>query len=128
MATGSSYYSDIPLDFTPNPITGDVAPSGDERAVRLALINLLRTPVGTKPFYPQYGTNLDRYVFDPADAITESELNEEIAETIRKFEPRVKLVAIESSIESYGVDIRIEYFVINVPGEQVLETTITRTA
>lgn len=127
MATESAY-SDIPLNFTPNPITGDVTPLGDARAVKNALINLLRTPAGTKPFFPQYGTNLDRYLFEPADAITESDLNEEIAETIRKFEPRVKVTAIESSIEDYGIDIKIEFYVVNVPGAQTLETTITRTA
>lgn len=127
MAT-ESIYSDIPLNFTANPITGDVTAIGNERAVKNALINLLRTPVGSKPFDPEYGTNIDRYVFEPADALTESEINEEIATTIQKFEPRVKLTAIETSIEENGIDIRIEYYVVNVPGQQVLETTITRTS
>lgn len=127
MATDSTY-SDIPLSFTPNPITGDVTALSDERSVRIALMNLLRTPIGSKPFYPQYGTNLERYLFDPADALTESELNEEIAITIQKFEPRVRLISIESSIDDNGVDIKIDYFIINVPGQQTLETTLTRTA
>lgn len=127
MATESAY-SDISLNFTPNPITGDVSPVSNERAVKNALINLLRTPIGTKPFNPDYGTNIDKYLFEPADALSESELNEEIASTIQKFEPRVKLTAIETSIEQNGIDIRIEYYVVNVPGQQVLETTISRTA
>lgn len=127
MATDSTY-SDIPLSFTPNPITGDVTPVANDRSVRISLMNLLRTPIGSKPFYPQYGTNLERYLFDPADALTESELNEEIAITIQKFEPRVRLISIESSIDDNGVDIKIDYFIINVPGQQTLETTLTRTA
>lgn len=121
-------YSDLPLSFNIHPITGDVAPVGDVRAVKNALINLLYTPPGSKPFYPQYGTNLEKFLFEPADSFTESELNEEIAATIEKFEPRVKLTAIETSIEDYGIDIKIEFFVRNIPGEQVLETTITRTS
>lgn len=127
MAT-ESIYSDVPLNFTPNPITGDVTALGNERAVKNSLINLLRTPVGTKPFDPEYGTNIERFMFEPGDPLTESELNEEIATTIKKFEPRVKLTAIETSIEDNGIDIRIEYYVVNVPGEQVLETTIARTS
>ncbi len=127
MAT-DSFYSDLNLNFIPNPITGDVTPVLDVRAVKAALMNLLRTPVGTRPFYPEYGTNIERYLFDPADALSESEVNEEVAETIRKFEPRVQLVAIESSIEDYGIDIKIEFFVKNIPGQQVLETTLTRTS
>ena len=123
-------YSDFPLSFTANPITGDVSPMSDSRSVKNALINLLRTPIGSRPFYPEYGTNVERYIFEPGDTLTESELNEEIATSIQKFEPRVKLISIESSLEDYGVDIKIEYFIINVPGsgQQTLETTLTRTS
>lgn len=120
-------FSDIPLNFNAHPITGDIAPVGDVRSVKNALINLLYTPIGTKPFYPEFGTNLEKYLFEPADQLTESEINEEIAATIEKFEPRVKLIAVESSMEENGIDIKIEFFIKNIPGEQVLETTITRT-
>lgn len=125
MAT-DSFFKDIPLSFIPNPVSGDVRPVTNERAVKLALMNLLRTPIGTRRFYPQYGTDITDYMFQPADEITESEINESIADAIKRFEPRVKVVSIESSIEDYGVDITISYYVINVPGIQTLETTITR--
>ena len=125
MAT-ESYFSDIPLNFTPNPITGDVSPLREESSVKSALLNLLRSPLGQKPFYPEYGTNLDKFLFEPADPLTETEINEDIAYAIRKFEPRVELISIDSKIEEYGVDITIVYYVKNIAGVQTLETTVTR--
>lgn len=121
------FYSDLPLNFIPNPTTGDVLPSGNDKSVKSGLMNLLRSPVGSKPFYPEYGVNIFRYLFELADPTTESMINEDIARAIKKFEPRVEISAVESSMNDYGIEIRIEYYVKNVPGLQVLETSITRT-
>lgn len=126
MAT-ESYFSDIPLNFTPHPITGDTSPLKGEKAVKSALINLLRSPVGERPFDPEYGVNIEKFLFEQADPITENEINEDIAYAIRTFEPRVELVSIESTIVEYGVEITITYYVKNIPGLQTLETTVTRT-
>lgn len=126
MAT-DSFYSDIPLNFIANPTTGDVRPLANDKAVKGALMNLLRSPVGSKPFYPEYGVNISKYLFELADPTTESMINEDIARAIKRFEPRVEVNAIESSMNDYGIEIRIEYYVKNVPGLQVLETSLTRT-
>lgn len=128
MAT-EKIYADLSLDFTPNPITGDISPVTNERAVKNALLNMLRTRIGSKPFYPEFGTNTERYLFEMIDSVTEAELNEEIADTIKKFEPRIKIISIETSIEENLIDIKIDYYVINVSGIQTLETSIiTRTS
>ncbi len=126
MAT-ETFYSDVPLNFISNPVTGDVRPVSNDKAVKSALVNLLRSPIGSKPFYPEYGVNLSRYLFELADPITESMINEDIAKAIKRFEPRAEVVAIESSMEDYGITIKIEYYIKNIPGLQTLETTVTRT-
>lgn len=125
MAT-EAYFSDIPLSMIPHPATGDIVPAKEEAAVKSALINLLRSPVGNRPFDPDYGVNLNKFLFEPADALTENEINEDIAYAIKTFEPRVELVSITSEMVEYGVNITITYFVKNVPQLQTLETTITR--
>lgn len=125
MAT-ESYFSDFSLSFIPHPVTGDIVSIKEETAVKNALINLLRSPVGNRPFDPDYAVNLQRYLFEPADALTENEINEDIAYAIKTFEPRVELVSITSEMVEYGVNITITYFVKNVPELQTLETTITR--
>lgn len=124
----ASLFSDLPLTFKVNPITGDIPPARNESAVKKALINLIRTPVGTRPFNPDYGTRVYDYLFEPGDTQTELRLNDELASAIERFEPRAKVVAIETTINENGVEIKIEYYVVNVPILQQLETVITRTA
>ena len=124
----ASAFSDLPLSFKINPITGDVPPARNESAVKKALINLIKTPVGTRPFAPEYGSRVYDYLFDPADSQTEVRLNDDLAQCIERFEPRAQVVAIESSITDNGIEIKVEYYVVNVPTLQQLETVITRTA
>lgn len=122
----NTFFSDLPLSLVVNPITGDVPSAKNETAVKKSLINLLKTPVGTKPFRPDYGTRLQDYLFEPADIETELAINDEIAEVIKKFEPRVELIAIESNIQDSGIEVRIDYYVVNVSEPQSLDVIITR--
>jgi predicted component of type VI protein secretion system len=67
-------------------------------------------------------------LFDQADSQTELRLNDDLAQCIERFEPRAQVVAIESTITGNGIEIKVEYYVVNVPILQQLETVITRTA
>lgn len=125
MAT-ESYFSDVSLNFTPHPVSGDLNPVSEEKAVKGALINLLRSPAGERPFNPEYGVNIEKFLFEQADTITEYQINQDIAYAIEKFEPRAKLVSIETVITDYDAVITITYYVNNFPDIQTLETTITR--
>jgi phage baseplate assembly protein W len=120
-------YSDISLSLVPNPLSGDVRPVTDEAAVKNSLLNLIRTPVGTRPSNLDYGSRVDEYLFAPADAEAEAELNEEVASSIERFEPRAMVVSVESNILDYGVEIIVEYYVKNFKDKQILRTVISRT-
>ena len=122
-------YKDLSLNLTPNPVTGDTPPATNENAVKKALINLIKTPLGTKPFSPEYGTRLYDFLFKPADAETESDINEELNQCITKFEPRVKVVSITTNMNENGIEIELNYYVTTVTNTlQTLTTTITRTS
>lgn len=120
------FFKDLPLAFNKNPITKDISFAKNEEAVKKSLLNLLRTPKGTRPFRPDFGVDLIRYLFEPADYNTEVNVNKEVADAIRKFEPRVQLISIESTIkEDTGIQIRIAYFVVGFSQQQIIETNIT---
>lgn len=119
-------YSDLSLNFVANPNTGDVKPLSGERAVKNALQNLLRTPVGSKPYNPLYGSNITDYLFRQADNITEKELISDISDTIRAYEPRVILTAIEANMNQNSIEITIEYYVKGFSTPQELTTVIDR--
>lgn len=128
MAT-SAVYKDLSLNLTPNPVTGDSSPATNENAVKKALINLIKTPLGSRPFSPEYGTRLYDFLFRPADGETESDINEELNQCITKFEPRVKIASITTNMDGDGIEIIINYYVTTVSNTlQTLTTTITRTS
>ena len=129
MATALAIYKDLSLNLTANPVTGDTPPATNENAVKKALINLIKTTLGTKPFSPEYGTRLYDFLFGPADAQTESEINDELNQCITKFEPRVTVVSITTDMSNDGIEIQLNYYVTNVStAPQTLTTTITRTS
>lgn len=122
----ANFFSDLPLSLIPNPVTGGVSSAKDESAVKKSLINLIKTPIGSRPFRPTYGTKVYDFLFAPADEETELEINDEIAQCISEWEPRAQVTAIESSVNENGIEIRVEYYVANIPQQQTLETIISR--
>lgn len=122
-----TFFKDLSVSFNVNPITKDISFVKNDGAVKKALLNLLRTPRGTRPFRPDYGVDLQKYLFEPTDYDTEVSINRDIAEAIQKFEPRVQLISIESvaNEETNSIDVTIEYFVVGVPQQQTLQTSIT---
>jgi phage baseplate assembly protein W len=120
------FFKDIPLVFRVNPITNDLSLAKNEEAVKKALINLLRTRIGTKPFRPTFGVDLERYLFENADYDTEIEINKEIARAIKEHEPRVQLISIESTLDDQnGIKVVITYRVTGFNRTQTVETTVT---
>ena len=119
-------YSDLPLNFTPNPNTGEVKPASGEKAVRLALLNLIRTPVGSRPYNPNFGSRVFDYLFKPSDPLTEDNLTEDLAYAIRTWEPRGDLISIETNMEDYGIEIIIEYYAKGFPQPQQVSTVINK--
>jgi phage baseplate assembly protein W len=120
------FFKDVPLIFRVNPVTNDLSLAKNEDAVKKALINLLRTKVGTRPFRPNFGVDLDRYLFETINFETELEINKEIARAIREHEPRVQLITIDSNIdEQNGIKVVITYRVTGFSRVQTVETTVT---
>ena len=120
------FFKDVPLIFRVNPVTNDLSLAKNEDAVKKALINLLRTKVGTRPFRPNFGVDLDRYLFETINFETELEINKEIARAIREHEPRVQLITIDSNIDDQnGIKVVITYRVTGFSRVQTVETTVT---
>ena len=104
-------YADLDLTFTRNPVTGDVSIRYDDQAVIASIRNLLLTNFYERPFQPLLGSNIDAYLFEPASAITASNIENEVRDVIKNFEPRasivdVKVVSLEDS-NSFFIELTI---------------------
>ena len=73
----------------------DIPVIKDDQAIREAVYNLLLTPIGSVPMYPERGINIDRFLFEPIDDITASIMAYEIEKGLTTFEQRIKDVIVE---------------------------------
>jgi phage baseplate assembly protein W len=93
----------------------------DTQAIKADLIHLILTNKGERLYLPDFGTNLRKYLFDPYDGITESEIKSEINTAVRKYIPNLKINSIsfeEAPQSQYGIVVRLDYTIT----EDVFET------
>lgn len=108
-------YSDLDLTFKMHPVSKDVVLSVDDQAVIRSVRNLVLTNHYERPFHPEIGSNVRKMLFEPISPLTANYLQREIEDTIRNFEPRVKLQTVIVQIEpdaNYYMAI-ITFFIVN---------------
>ena len=88
-------YTDLDLDFTRNPITGDVSVRNDAQAIIGSIKNIVNTMTGEKKFQPNFGGNIRRLLFEPIDSITTLKIEDGLKRAILEFEPRAILQNVE---------------------------------
>ena len=122
----SRVYTDLNLNFTRNPVTGDVATVTDVNAVKRSIRNLLLTNHFDRPFHPELGSNIPALLFENFGPITGNQLSRQIEEIIGNYEPRARV----ETVECYPVpdtntyDVRVYFYVENMPAELVEIQTI----
>jgi len=122
-------YSDLNLQFTPHPITGDVTRKTDTDAVRRAIRNIVLTNYYERPFKPGFGGNLIGLLFNLDTDRGLRKVSEQLSETIRTFEPRVRDVSVRVNNEGMNtntLELTIFYSIVNGSRNQELSLTVSR--
>ena len=86
--------TDIDLNFTAHPITGDISMKTGDAAIKQSLKNLLLTSILERPFNTQLNINLREYLFLNFNIIYEDELKEQISSLLEEKEPRIQINSI----------------------------------
>ena len=123
----SRVYRDLNLNFSANPVTGDVTTVTDVIAVKRSVRNLLLTNHYDRPFHPEIGSNVPALLFENVGPITGNQLQRAIEEMIGNFEPRARVTAVECSpvAESNSYNVVINFYVENLPAElQTFQTLL----
>ncbi len=74
----SRVYKDLNLNFSANPVTGDVTMVTDVNAVKRSVRNLLLTNHYDRPFHPEIGSNIQNILFQNFGPITGNQLSRAI--------------------------------------------------
>ncbi len=112
----SKGFKDISASFQINPLNDDLIPLMNATAIARSVRNLVFTSPGDVPFNPVLGSRVSELLFEPMDNITSIALKEEIEDTIKNFEPRVKLeeVQVTPDFDENQYDIIIKYIIIGI--------------
>ena len=95
----SGLFADIPLDFIAHPNTKDIRPITDIQAIRQAVKILVLSNFSDRPFHPELGGNVTRYLFENPDRFTAVAIRDEILRVIRRKEPRVTDPKVEVQLD-----------------------------
>ena len=110
-------FKDISMSFETNPLNNDLIALKNTTAIARSIRNIVFTRPGEKFFNPEFGSRITESLFENMDEVSALEIRDEIENSIKNFEPRVLLrnVIVESLIDSYELQIRIEYEIVGLP-------------
>ena len=121
-------FRDIDLDFNRNAVTNDVVVVEDVVAVKRAVKNLIQTNFYERPFHPELGCGIRELLFENFTPMTKIFLQRKIEEVLINYEPRINLqnVAVDDDQDRNRLVVDIYFYVVGVPGPQVVQTFLQR--
>ena len=128
MPTYANEYQDLDFDFTPNPITGDVAKVKNVTSVKRGIHNILMTENSERLFQPEIGSGLKNLLFEPMTDLTTQLLEDEVRSAIDAWENRAQVISIEVFPEEEYNRYRVAviFRIVNNPDEQQTEVLLSR--
>ena len=91
----SRAFKDISLSFTPHPVTKDLPVLTNERAIVRSVRNLVETIPTERFFNTLLGTDIRGSLFENFSRTTVNVIEDQIRDSVRNFEPRVRNIGIE---------------------------------
>lgn len=118
-------YSDLDLDFTAHPVSGDVVFKHDAEAVKRAIRNLVMLAPNEKFFHSEIGAGIRKLLFENFSPIVKIQLEAKIKLVIENFEPRAELQTVIASFNENDntFDVTVE-FSINGIGNDLFRLNI----
>ena len=121
-------FRDIDLDFDRNAVTNDVNVVENVIAIKRSVRNLVQTNFYERPFQPELGCGIRELLFEPFTPMTKVFLQRKIEEVLINYEPRAQLqnVDVDDDQDGNRLVVSIYFYVVGVPGPQVVETFLQR--
>ena len=122
-------YTDIDLDMTKHPLTGDIVSLEDVTAIKRSVKHILQTNFGEKPFQPKFGSNLRAQLFEPGEPFTALNIRKNIIFAIEKYEPRVQLLEVKvfEDVDKNSFEASVHFLILSLNTDAGFDITIKRT-
>ena len=114
--TKNKRYSDIDLDLTPHPVSGDVVVKYDDESVKSSIKHLILMGIHQKPFHPEIRSEIYTLLFENFTVVTSFEIQKEIEDIIKEHEPRANLVQVSvKEIDRNYLGVTVKFKMRGVP-------------
>ena len=90
-------YTDINLNFTPHPITGDVTLVSDEKSINQAIRNIVLRNTYETPYMKDLAGNITGLLFELATPFITEDVKARIKYVLENYEPRMEIQEITST-------------------------------
>ena len=121
------WFTDIDVNMTLHPQTGDLVLKYDINAIKRSIKNLLTTNLFERPFKPSLVIDLRGMLFELSTAGTDAVVLEaDIITLINNFEPRANVTNVVSSLFRNDLNVTVYLTVSNDPRPQELSITLER--
>ena len=119
----SQGFKDISATFQTNPLNSDLIAIKNETAIARSIRNIVFTLPGEKFFDEDFGSDISRSLFENIDDISANLIQDQIRQSIRNFEPRVRLrnVFADPNFDDNAFNVTIVYDIIgiDVPAQEL---------
>jgi uncharacterized protein len=133
-ALDSGYlYKDIRLDLAQgysynqqlrtNQGINDVQAIYDIESIKSSIANAFLTTPGQKILNPEFGVDIRRYIFEPADDYVAQQIEEDIKDRLPTWEPRIELTKVDVLVNEDQQQFDI-YMQVNVPSLNITGITL----
>lgn len=109
-------FKDISLSFKKHPVTKDILVLKDNDAIKKSVMNIVRSSIGDRFYESSLGSRINDLLFSlDSDEYHQSLLKSEINTALQNWEPRVKVLKVNTSIIVDHIEVTIEYEIIGQP-------------
>jgi len=129
MARNTRIFSDLDLNFTAHPVSGDITRRFDEDAIKQSVKNLLLTRNYERPFHSEIGSPVRQLLFDLPGPMFNIMLQRAVIDVINNFEPRVSIidVRVDDYSDANEVYVTLEFKIVNTERPITLDLALERT-
>ena len=120
-------FRDLDVTFAAKP-SKEISVKKDAASVKQSVKNLILTNHFEKPFQPFFGGNVRGLLFELADDVTGSEVEEQIVSAIQQYEPRAQLISVDvnSQPDRNSLAVTITFKVVNTQEIVTFTTNLSR--
>jgi phage baseplate assembly protein W len=129
MPRNTRTFSDLDLNFTAHPVTGDINIRYDADAIKASVKNLVLTQNYERPFHSEIGSPMNSLLFDLATPLLTVTLQHVITDLITNHEPRVNLTMVQVNVspDNNSVYVSIYFTILNTQSPITLDLILERT-